>query len=117
MYAIRLELVPPPVEGGCPEAAGAAPVRTALLRLPLDGARVCHARVRAVRLREGVDGLAAVCFLTAGSLLAAEWALRGGSVDRAGAVAGQRPELTGRGRGRAGAVLRVSRHSGASSGY
>jgi len=79
MYAIRLELVPPPVEGGCPEAAGAAPVRTALLRLPLDGARVCHARVRAVRLREGVDGLAAVCFLTAGSLLAAEWALRAGA--------------------------------------
>ncbi|MFF4340458.1 hypothetical protein ACFY00_11010 [Kitasatospora sp. NPDC001540] len=73
MYAIRLELVPPPAAGGCPEAAGAGPVRALLLRLPLDGARVCHARVRG----DG-GGLAAVCFLTASSLLVAERALRAG---------------------------------------
>ncbi|MFD7729186.1 hypothetical protein ACFV6F_02210 [Kitasatospora phosalacinea] len=74
MYAIRLELVPPPVAGGCPEAAGAGPVRALLLRLPLEGARVCHARVR-----EDAEGLGAVCFLSASSLLAAEWALRAGA--------------------------------------
>ncbi|WP_033219027.1 hypothetical protein [Kitasatospora phosalacinea] len=80
MYAIRLELVPPTVADGCPEAAGSGPVRAALLRLPLEGARVCHVRVRGdVRLREDADGLAAVCFLTAASLLAAELALRAGA--------------------------------------
>ncbi|MEV7214002.1 hypothetical protein AB0O31_13020 [Kitasatospora cineracea] len=86
MYAIRLELVPPPAAGRCAESAGAGPVRAALLRLPLDGARVCHARVR-----EGADGLAAVCFLTAASLLAAEWALRVG----AGALVGPEGPLAG----------------------
>ncbi|MFD7639880.1 hypothetical protein ACFV4P_04440 [Kitasatospora sp. NPDC059795] len=75
MYAIRLELIPPrPVQGGPALEAGAGPVRLALTRLPLDGARVCHARVLA-----GPDGLAAVCFLTASSLLAAERALRSGA--------------------------------------
>ncbi|MFF0294338.1 hypothetical protein ACFYS8_09825 [Kitasatospora sp. NPDC004615] len=73
MYAIRLELIPPrPVPGG--PAMEADPVRLALLRLPLIGARVCHARVLT-----GPDGLAAVCFLTAGSLLAAERALQVGA--------------------------------------
>ncbi|QKW21229.1 hypothetical protein HUT16_21115 [Kitasatospora sp. NA04385] len=85
MYAIRLELLPPPAGEGCPDAAGPGPVRTALLRLPLEGARVCHARVHGgVRLREGVDGLAAVCFLAAPSLLAAEWALRAGTAGLVG---------------------------------
>ncbi|BAJ30352.1 MULTISPECIES: hypothetical protein [Kitasatospora] len=74
MYAIRLELVAPSAGGGCAESAGAGPVRAALLRLPLAGARVCH-----VRVRERADGLAAVCFLTAPSLLAAEHALRAGT--------------------------------------
>ncbi|WP_100836672.1 hypothetical protein [Kitasatospora fiedleri] len=74
MYAIRLELDPPPVSGRCAVSAGAGPVRAALLRLPLDGARVCH-----VRVLEVADGLAAMCFLTAASLLSAEWALRAGA--------------------------------------
>ncbi|KDN83912.1 hypothetical protein [Kitasatospora cheerisanensis] len=75
MYAIRLELIPSrPLLGGPGTEAGAGPVRAALMRLPLDGARMCHARVLA-----GPDGLAAVCFLTAPSLLAAERSLRAGA--------------------------------------
>ncbi|MGW4381744.1 hypothetical protein [Kitasatospora sp. NPDC004531] len=75
MYAIRLELIPPrPVLGRPVAEAGAGPVRLALMRLSLDGARVCHARVLS-----GPDGLAAVCFLTAPSLLAAERAMRAGA--------------------------------------
>ncbi|MEV4558567.1 hypothetical protein AB0K51_16475 [Kitasatospora sp. NPDC049285] len=68
MYAIRLELAPPSVDE---PSAGAGPVRDALLRLPLDGARMCHARVVSAH-----GGLAAVCFLAAVSLLAAERSLR-----------------------------------------
>ncbi|MFJ1757439.1 hypothetical protein [Kitasatospora sp. NPDC088134] len=86
MYAIRLELMPPAGPGGPAETAGAGPVRAALLRLPLPGARVCHARVLAV-----AGGLASVCFLAAPSLLAAERALRAGAaglVDPAGPLAG-----------------------------
>ncbi|MFJ1794750.1 hypothetical protein [Kitasatospora griseola] len=86
MYAIRLELIPPrPVPGPATEA-GAGPVRLALMQLPLDGAQVCHARVL-----YGSDGLAAVCFLTAPSLLDAERALRVGTdalVEPGGPLAG-----------------------------
>ncbi|MFJ5923026.1 hypothetical protein ACIQF6_10500 [Kitasatospora sp. NPDC092948] len=87
MYAIRLELVPPrPLPSGPEVEAGAGPVRQALMRLSLDGARVCHARVLF-----GADGLAAVCFLAAPSLLAAELALRAGTgalVEPGGPLAG-----------------------------
>ncbi|RKE20752.1 hypothetical protein [Streptomyces sp. TLI_171] len=86
MYAIRLELTPPPGPGGLAETVGSGPVRAALLRLPLDGARVCHARVLS-----RPEGLAAVCFLTAASLLAAELALRVG----AGGLAGPGGPLAG----------------------
>ncbi|MFJ5233188.1 hypothetical protein ACIQBJ_25250 [Kitasatospora sp. NPDC088391] len=79
MYAIRLELRAPSGPGGPVESAGAGPVRAALLRLPLAGARICRARVLAAP-----DGLAAVCFLAAPSLLAAERALRAGAGELVG---------------------------------